>query len=374
MPTPTIIIALQPLGEADLKRITGVQAPKTFRSDFPKRAPRVPVHTALRNWQRSVAPPPDVKNPEVRIKAVEPTRAALTKLRNVIDAGLAPAAMEKQAMGPDKLFGTLFSALATHEFMRLEADYRRRKGRGGPAAARTELEWQRHVRDFSRAFAAAGLPNVGEAELRQYAKDLNANKANRDWVIAIASSGRDALEMSFTAAFSPRASFVPTTGVFFDPTVVITPIPDLCDKPISEGAFTKHFSDEIALSVRISYPCGISWSGIKWCKKTVTLASVSFSVAVNVGYKVTCCGATVWGQAGAQVCASIVGIRVCAQCTATIVGVAGVARTPVADGCKYGLGINATLRCTLAGATILNVAYPFGWTVTGPCPPAGMCP
>jgi hypothetical protein len=209
--------------------------------------------------------------------------------------------------------------------------------------------------------------------LVQYERELNANKENRDAVITIWNSGLDAVETSFTSARPPVASFVPSTGVFIDPASIITPISDLCDEPISEGSFTKHFSYSIALKVRVPYPCGISWKGIKWCYKTVTLAGVSFSFGVNVGYRVTCCGATVWGQAGAQVCATIVGIKVCAQCTGTIVGVAGVARTPVSTGCQYGLGINATLRCTLAGATILNISYPFGWTITGPCPPAGLC-
>lgn len=373
MPTRTVVIPLQPLPDAKLKRVRGIQQPKRLKSDFPKRAAQRPVGTALRNWQKGVPSPPSVKNPEVRIKAVPLTRTALTRLRHVSDAGLDPREMKKQRMGPDGLFGTVFSALVTHGFIEMEAEYRRRKGRRGTAAARTETEWQRHVRDFSRAFSAAGLPNVGEAQLRQYASELNADKKNRDAVIAIWNSGRDEVGTSFTSARPPVASFVSIPAKFIDPRPIITPIGDLCDDPISEGSFTKHFSYSLALSVRIPYPCGISWGGIKWCKKTVTLAGVSFGFGVNVGYRVTCCGATVWGQGGAQVCATIVGKEVCAQCAVTIVGVAGVARTPVASGCQYGLGLNATLRCTLAGATILNIAYPFGWTITGPCPPAGMC-
>lgn len=369
MPPRTVVVPLSPVSDAELGRIPGVPGLRRLQSDFPRRATTVPVRSALRKWQSSVEAPQEVRNPDVRIRAVPPTRAALTKLRRVIDAGLAPVEMANRTMGPDELFGTLFSALTTYGFVQLEAEYRRRRGRGGLAAARTERQWQAHVREFSRAFAAAGLPNVGDAQLRQFATELNADKANRDAVIAIWNSGRDAVETTFTSGRPPVASFVPFTGVFIDPTLITTPIRDLCDEPISEGSFTKHLSYSLALSVRISYPCGISWGGIKWCKKTVTLAGVSFSVALTVGYRLTCCGASVWGQAGAQVCATIVGIRVCAQCTATIVGVAGVARTPVAGGCQYGLGINATLRCTLAGATILNLSYPFGWTITGPCPP-----
>lgn len=368
MPEPTHrpVVPLKPLTDVELKRI-GAPPAKKLKTEFPKRGTRIPVTSALRNWQNKVAAPPAVRNPVVRIKAVPLTRGALTKFRNVVDAGLAPDVMAKQKMGTEELFGTLFSALTTHAFVQMEAEYRRRKAGARPPASKVDQQWQKHVRNFSQGFASAGLRNVGEAQLRQFAKELNASKANRDAVIAIFNSGTDSAPT--LASTTAVAQFVPLQGVFIDPKSIITPIGDLCDKPISEGTFTKHFSKSISLWVKIKYPCGLSWSGIEWCTKKVTLAGVSFGIAVNVGYRVTCCGAAVWGQAGAQVCATIVGIKVCAQCTATIVGVAGVAKTPVGSGCQYGLGINATLKCTLAGATILNISYPFGWTITGPCPP-----
>src|SRR5204862_4737948 len=143
--------------------------------------------------------------------------------------------------------------------------------------------------------------------------------------------------------------------------LVITPIRDLCSAPLAQGSYTKHISYSVSLSVRIPYPC-CSWSsGCHWCHYTVTLAGVSFSLNLDVGYKVTCCGATAWGQAYAQACATIVGQSVCAGCSATVTGVAGVSRTPVTTGCEYGLGVEAELTCTLAGHTILDVTYSFGW-------------
>jgi len=362
-PTP---VPLTPLTDAELKR-SGAPSAKKLKTRFPKGPTRVTVTSALRNWQKKVDAPPAVTNPVVRVKAEPLTRGALTKFRTVLDAGLAPDAMAKQKIGTEELFGTLFSALTTHAFVQMEAEYRRRKAGARGDAAKVDQQWQKHVRNFSQGFASAGLKNVGETELREFARELNANKANRDAVIAIFNSGTDAVRAS--ASSTTVAQFVPLQGVFIDPKSIVTPILDLCDDPIAEGSFTKHFSKSISLWVKIKYPCGISWSGIEWCTKKVTLAGVSFSIAVSVGYRVTCCGATVWGQAGAQVCATIVGIKVCAKCTATIIGVAGVAKTPVASGCQYGLGINAILKCTLAGATILNISYPFGWTISGPCPP-----
>ena len=119
-----------------------------------------------------------------------------------------------------------------------------------------------------------------------------------------------------------------------------------------------------------------TWTNpFRTCRKTFTLAGVSFSVDLTVGYKVTCCGATAFGQAAVQACASIVGISVCAKCTASVAGVAGLVKTSSGSSCSYGLGVNASLKCEFAGVTLLSLSAPFGWTITGPCPPAGFpCP
>jgi hypothetical protein len=349
---------------------------REFKATFPKRAVgRLPdARAALRRWQDAQPTPPAVTNPDVRIKAVRLTKDDVTSLRSIADSASPIAEMlQTQKLGMERLFGTLFSALTTYEFMKLEAEYRRRR-RTGRGLAQTEQRWQEIVRTFQGAFEQAGLRAVSEADLRGFVRALTANRANLDAVVKIVNSGvADGAPTTRLSAGGVVASFVPTVGKLIDTSVIATTIADLCDEPIAQGSFTKHFSHSVALSVKVKYPCGISWSGIKWCTKTVTLAGVSFSIGVNVGYKINCCGATAWGQGYAQVCATIIGIKVCAGCSATITGVAGVSRTPVGTGCSYGLGINAVLQCKLAGITILYLAVPFGWTVTGPCPPAGLC-
>jgi hypothetical protein len=366
---------LKPVPPKQVRRIAGLPPVKEIKATFPKRAHGGPTEAraALKRWQNSVESPPVKPNPEIRFTAVRPSTAAFRKLRTIVKSEAAPVEILKQRMQIETFFGTLFSGLATYEFLKLEAEYRRRKARRTDLGA-TEARWREIIADFSKAFAAAGIPNVDETTLRKFARELNASPANRDTIIELANKatavGRPE---AISANTTITASFVPDVGRVIDTGLLGTVIKDLCDTPISQGSFTKHFSKSVALSVKIKYPCGIGWGGIKWCTKTVTVAGVSFSLSVDVGYKVTCCGATAWGQSAAQVCATIVSIKVCATCTATVTGVAGVSRTPVASGCSYGLGINATLKCALAGQTILSVAYPFGWTITGPCPPAGLC-
>lgn len=367
---------LLPTPPDQVRRTVGLPAAKRFKTKFPKRAVRrLPdARAAMKRWQEAQPAPAAIRNPDVKIRAIRLKSADVAGLRAIADSSAPIAEMiQNQKMGSDALFGTLFSALATYEFMKLEAEYRRRRGTGRSLAA-TEKRWQEIIRTFQGAFARAGLRGVTEADLRGFVRQLTASRTNLDAVIRIANSGV-ALGAPTVApgAAGVVASFLPTVEKIIDPSTILTTIKDLCDDPIAEGSFTKHFSHSVSLYVKIKYPCGISWSGIKWCTKKVTLAGVSFSIGVNVGYKVNCCGATAWGQGYAQVCATIVGIKVCAGCSATITGVAGVSRTPVGTQCSYGLGINAVLQCKLAGITILYLSVPFGWTVTGPCPPPGLC-
>jgi hypothetical protein len=375
MPKPKV--ALASVSIAKLRGIARVKAAKPIKIKFPKKVvTKAGAAKAAKQFRATSQAARATRNPDVRVVAVRPTTAVFSSLRTIAESPTAPATMIGLKVGPTQLFGTLFSALATNAFITLEAEYRRRRT-GSPAQiALVDAQWRKHVASLGEVFAQAGLRGVGEEQLRSFAANLRADPKNYNAVLKIASSVQSFGPPSPIAATGALvASFVEQTGVIKDLFgSVVTPIQTICSSPISQGTFTKHFSYSIALSVRIPYPCGISWSGIKWCYKTVTLAGVSFDLAMNVGYKVTCCGATVWGQVAGQACATIVGISVCATCTATVIGVAGVSRTPVAGGCSYGLGINATLKCTLAGASILNMSYPFGWTVTGPCPPAGLCP
>jgi hypothetical protein len=357
-----------------MRRIAGIPPLRQLKVDFPKRNQGSPeARAAFKRWQESLPVPETETNPDIRVTAVRPSRVAFTKLRAVVDSEAAPAEILKQRLPLENLFGTLYSGLASYEFMKLEAEYRRRKATGRNLEA-TEARWKEIVGEFSRAFAAAGLPNVDEAQLRRFAAELNASPSNRDAIIRLSNTATPfAPSEPIRANAAIVGAFLPDIGKVLDPGGVATTIADICDRPFAEGSFTKHFAKSVSLSVKIKYPCGISWDGIEYCTKKITLAGVSFSIDVNVGYKVTCCGVTAWGQAAAQACATIVGIKVCATCTATVTGVAGVSRTPVTSGCSYGVGINATLKCTLAGQTILSIAYPFGWTITGPCPPAGVC-
>ncbi len=357
-----------------MRSISDLPSAKEIKTVFPKRAApgAAAARATMKRWQESQPVPVAPRNPEVKIEAVSPTRANFAKLRAVAESDVALAELMKQDLDDKALFGSLYSALSTIGYMRMQAEYKRRKA-SGRDLQETEKVWKNHVNQAQAAFAASGQ-SVKPADLDQFVQELNANKATLNAVLRIAKSAAgDDDAVKFTAKSKVTASFVAVAERVIDLPRIVTPIAGLCDGPLKQGSFTKHFARSLSLSVRIRYWCPKWNDWDRMCTKTVTLASISFDVGVNVGYKINCCGATAWGQGYAQACATIVGFSVCASCVATITAVAGVSRTPAGSGCSYGLGINATLQCKFAGATILYLTWPFGWTVTGPCPPAGAC-
>jgi len=346
---------------------------RAFTAKFPRNQIEARrAKASLRSWEQRQPVPKAPKNPRVRIKAVRPSTRTLAKLRAVHASKTAKEVRDAQ-MSRDAFLGTLYTALTTYQYTRLESEYRTRKQSGRPGV---EAEWAAVQKAAQSAFAAGGLRTVSPNELARFSRTLNANKAIRDAVIAIANTGvTSGGPVRLTDGTVATATLVPTVARLIDdlPGLVI-PIPTICSMPLAQGSFTRHFGGSVSLSVSITYWCPTWLHPFRTCTTTFTVAGVSWAVDVNVGYKVTCCGATAWGIGSASACATIIGISLCASCTAAIVGVAGVSRTPAGKSCLYGLGINASLTCTLFGATIFSGSAPFGWTISGPCPPPGACP
>jgi hypothetical protein len=366
MPVPRNLVALD---TAAIKTIPGLKTVSKLETSFVKSPMKAAAFKAANtNWIRSIQAPKVAQPKPGAIKAVAITAADVTKLAAVSKSTSATAEILAQGLGPDQTLGLLYSSIVAYEYTKLKAE-RKKRSTVARTKAKTDAEWGKVVEAVAAGYSAAGLKGLKEADLDKMATELGRNKANFNAVATIANSVEDSLE-----AVEPKVlgGFLTHVAVIPDLVAEVTTAPSsLCTTPI-QGNFTKHFSRSFALKVRLYVPCP-SWTNpFRWCWKTFTIASVSFSLDLSVGYRVTCCGATAWGQAAAQACGSIVGVSVCATCTAKIVGVAGVGRTGSGSSCSYGLGINAELKCTLAGATVLYLSVPFGWTITGPCPPASL--
>ena len=363
---------LVPVSAEELASIPGFATAKRYKADFPKRSVTpAQLRARQKSFIESVSPP-SVRQPRPqRIAASRLTVAQLTKLRAVHESEAASAEMVAQKLGPDDLLGTFYSSLIALQYTKMQAE-RRKRLRGARNRDAVEAQWAKVVEGAQKAFAAAGQKGMTEARLDRTAKELTRSKANFNAVVDIANSGTDSV---ITAAgsrlgFGNYVTIAETIADLLDPIIFPVP-PNLCEQPV-EGTYTKHISVSFSLSVRVTYWCPTWTNPFRTCTTTFTVAGVTFNAGLNIGYRITCCGAYAWGAAYAQACATIVGITVCASCSASVVGVAGVGRSGSGSSCSYGLAVTAELKCTVAGLTIFDAYVPYGWTVTGPCPPAGL--
>ena len=366
------------LSTAEMERSIGKL--KTFEGKQPKKTiAAAELKTKFKDWQKVAARPGAADIKLNRIAAVPIKSGDVESIRMIHESQTPTAeALVGRKLTPDKLVGTLYSSLCTLEFKKMESEFatRTRNARTPEAKAKVQSEWKEVVKAAGQAFNAGGLKDVNEDKLRSFSAELSKSKANFNAIVniantAVAVKGQEAIALTGRTVLS--AGFVAETAALIDPNIIVTTIGDLCSKPFAEGTFTKNFHKGFSLTVRIPYWCPTWTNPFRVCHKNVTLAGLSLDLNVQVGYRVTCCGAVVWGQASAQACATIVGLKFCAGCTAKITGVAGIGRTGSGSNCTYGLGINAQLTCTFGRVTVLNVQAPFGFNVSGPCPPAGLC-
>jgi predicted FMN-binding regulatory protein PaiB len=358
-----------------LKKIKGL--PKMTQQRFQlgktvKVLPAAQLNSTAKKWMMSRQPPKMAEAKERKIKGLRLKAKDVERLRRVSESD-APTQeiVATQKLRPDDIMGVLYSSIVAFEYNKLQGErkLRERQAKTPTAKAKLAKEWSAIVSAMGKSYAAVGVKSVTEKDLNAFAKELTRNAANFNAIAKIANTAEEG--KSVAKLTKVQGGFLTQHLTLPDLELEKIVIPHFCDGPLVEGKFTKHFSKSFALKVKLWVPCP-KWSNpFRWCKKTFTLAGVSFNASVEVGYRINCCGGVAWGQAHVEVCGTIVGIKVCASCTATISAVVGIGRTGGSGGqCVYGLGFTASLVCKLAGITLLNASVPFGWSVSGPCPPA----
>ena len=289
-------------------------------------------------------------------------------------------AVGNQEATPEQIIGTLSSALLTLEYVKMQAAYKKAKDGAKTDTEKKQIDstLQEAIKGFKSAYSSIGLKGIEEKNMNAFSSELLKDKNAFNSVVNINNSKlavKTGAKGSLTAKSVAMGNFVTQVAKIDDPLIGNLVLPkNLCSTPFAQGSFTRHFGHSFNLQVTISLPCvtNYCWGipcGFGFCSHTYTLASLSYNVDLNVGYKVTCCGGSAWGFASANVCASFLGHQFCAGCTAGIVGAVGIARTPSGSNCIYGLGLTAQLKCTFGSFTVLNISYPFGYSLTGPCPP-----
>ena len=347
---------------------------KRLQTKFPKavvsKAAAKKTFSNFKNKQKL----PKVKNVKFALKPVALTKTNLTKFIAVREADQALAAIDKHFK--KDLTGVInlsHSVMTTMAYITMRTEYKTRlkKAKTQKAKIKVKQEWSEILKNAAILSKATGGPSLTPAKLDNMAKTLTKNKKAYAQALAMAQSvkpiSHDKLSIAtkFSALVIPQSVLDAATN-----TGIIDAPSDICSTPL-EGSYTKHYSNSLSLDVRYRYWCPTWTRPGRMCTGTITLAAVGFNIGLNVGYRVTCCGAVIWGDGYVNACGTVVGITACAGCSATVVGVAGIGRTPAAGGqCDFGLGANASITCKVGSVTVFYVSYTFGFTVRGPCPPS----
>lgn len=317
---------------------------------------------------------PTVKNVKVALKPVAITKSNLTSFIAVREADQALAAIDKHfkkdLSGVINLSHSVMTTLAYIK-MRDEFKTRLKKARTQNAKLKVKQEWGEILNSAITLSKAAGGPSLTPAKLDDMARTLTRNKKAYAEAISMMKSAKPISHVNLSATTKFSALVIPhaildaaaNTGVIDAPS-------NICDTPL-EGTYTQHYSNSLSLDVRFRYWCPSWRHPTRMCTGTVTLAAVGFNIGLNVGYRVSCCGAAIWGNGYVNACGTVMGITACAGCSATIVGVGGIARTPLSRGrCDFGLGANASITCKVGSITVFYISYTFGFALRGPCPPS----
>jgi hypothetical protein len=360
---------LEQVDPSEVEQSVRVASPREFSVDFPKKAVSAAELRRLRKAAFADVEAPTGPQPRAKtIKGMLPTGEELKKLRAIRESTTATAEMISQELDADATIGLTYSALVIYEYSRMRSEYEKRL-KTAKERRRVETQWQKIVAAATEAMDKAGVKGLAEADLNRAAAQLTRSKANFESVVEIANSARDEEVANASGIVTPKGHFVTIYDRIDDILDVVIPTPpNLCEQPI-QGKYTKHFGWSFNLSVRITYWCPTWTNPFRTCTKTITVGGVSVGFGLEVGYRITCCGAVAWGAGYAQACVNIAGVTVCASCSAVVVGVAGIGKTGSGSKCNYGLGVVAEVKCVVAGVTVFSASVPFGWTITGPCPP-----
>ena len=364
----------------------------TIKFDYPKGAATPAVLTkklkGFRDAQKApaISAIPKSENPVATpVKGINLFAKDVAMIHSIASSTSPLAeAVSNQKATPDEIIGTLSSALITLEYVKMQSNFKVAMAKAKTAADKQTLNksWEEGVKGFQLAYGAIGLKGIQESHMEGFSKELLKNNNAFNSIVTIENSKQattGVVSKNLKVGSVALGKFETQVIKVDDAVVGNIALPaNLCSTPFAQGSFTKHFGHSFSLRVTIMLPCIKRWGGpfgchcipiFGLCEHHYTIASLSYNVDLNVGYRLTCCGGEAWGFASANVCASLLGKTFCAGCSASIIGVVGIGRTPSGGKCTYGLGLRAELKCTFGPVTVLHVTYPFGYTFTGPCPP-----
>jgi hypothetical protein len=345
--------------------------PRRFSAKFPTRrlATHADVRKKIEDWHQAKTLP-DFKPHDVKFSARKFSVQDLKKIRRVHEAEMGNYAMIEQEIRKEDLFATLYTALTIREFNRIRDEYSKRSKRARTRAERKQIndQWEKHTKAAIAILDKAGLKRLKLTTMKSLVSVLKKDRASFKTIDSIAKTAAtvqtfDKIEDAVAVNVGQILTVV--QGIVL-PSDVIQTFADLCENPV-EGQIKKCFSRSFSLSVRLKVWCPTWTNPFRTCWKTFTIAGVSFTLCIDIGYRVDCRGFTAWGCGYAQACATLLGITFCASCSACVTASAAAGVASSAGDCLYGAGASAEIRCYLWGIPVFYCGVGLGLQIHAPC-------
>ncbi|MHA2208420.1 MAG: hypothetical protein ACXABV_04565 [Candidatus Thorarchaeota archaeon] len=325
----------------------------------------------VRKWAKSKKAPEDLPKPKrFRLKGRRFKSKDLSKLHAVHKSKTPLLSAMNQELTPEEFLDLSYSAFTVHQYQLMKDKYRSRleAAKTKQEEAKIRREWRALVRGASKGFQRAGMRGVKEEDLDNLALEISRDKSIAKSIKKMAGSGVRERRSESNPDYA--AGEIPVVSEVAEPIEsIVEAYLELCRNPI-EDIYEWVYKFEFSWKISLKIWCPTWFDPFRFCWTTFTIAGISTTISLEVGYRISCTGASAWGLASARTCATLLGIAYCFECTAEVVGVLGFTEVSDTGGCVYGAGVNCEFRCYWLGLPVAFLTAGIGLVIKAPCPDA----
>jgi hypothetical protein len=346
---------------------------KTRKHDtrFDPRKQSRSVKDDIGKWAKSRKTPQDLPRPKLhKLKGIRFKAEDVKKLHTMHKSKTPIMEAIDQEMDPEDLLNLSYSVLTAYQYQQLKEEYNRKlkDASSKQEEAKIKKEWKELVKGAIKGFQRAGVKGFKQEDLDDLSSEIAKDSKVAKSIKKIADSGIRERKIGGNPDYA--AGEIPVVTAVAD-TVgdIVEAYFELCEHPI-EDSYRWKYTFSFAWQIRLKIWCPTWFEPLRFCWTTFTIAGISAGISLDVGYRITCTGASAWGLANAYTCATLLGIQYCFECKAEVVGVLGFTDLSDTKQCVYGAGVSCEFSCTWRGIPIVFLTASIGLVVKAPCPTA----
>ncbi len=325
----------------------------------------------IEKWAKSQGVPKDLPKPKRhKLKGILFKADEVKKLHTMHKSKTPIMEAMDQEMGPEELLSLSYSAITVHQYQKLKGEYNKKleEASSKKEEAKIKKEWKDLVKGAIKGFQRAGVKGFKQDDLDNLSSEITKDPKVAKSIKVIADSGIRERNTGGNPDYA--AGEIPIVTAVADTVEdIVEAYFELCEHPI-EDSYKWNYTFSFAWKINLKIWCPTWFNPFRFCWTTFTIAGISAGISLDIGYRISCTGASAWGLANAYTCATLLGIRYCFECNAEIVGVLGFTDLSDTGECVYGAGVNCEFSCTWRGIPIVFLTASIGLVVKAPCPTA----